>query len=170
MNLERFKRAQAQESNGFAAAMRELREGRKRGHWIWYIFPQLAGLGQSSMSTLYGLEGVAEATAYLRDAELRTRLVTATGVVADALRHVPPPALADLMGSEIDALKLISSITLFRGVAERLSQDDQSLHQEFVANANFILTVASAQGYPPCVFTERQLKSWLALEDPSEPN
>src|SRR5262245_45334987 len=115
-DLDRFKRAQ-EGPGGFAAALAELEAGRKRSHWIWYVFPQLAGLGQSAMAVRYGLQGVAEARAYLVDPELRDRLLRVTNAVLAQLQHESAPALADVMGSEIDALKLVSSMTLFREVA-----------------------------------------------------
>ena len=66
-DLERFKRAQDQPHSGFATALSELRSGRKTGHWIWYVFPQLSGLGTSDVSQIYGIADVTEATDYLRD-------------------------------------------------------------------------------------------------------
>jgi uncharacterized protein (DUF1810 family) len=72
--LQRFRDAQAKPHAGFAAALRELQAGRKTGHWIWYIFPQLAGLGQSPTAVYYGLAGAQEAADYLRDPVLGERL------------------------------------------------------------------------------------------------
>ena len=69
--LGRFKTAQANPRSGFTAALRELRAGQKRTHWIWSVFPQLAGLGASPMAVTYGLRDVDEATAYLQDPLLR---------------------------------------------------------------------------------------------------
>ena len=63
--LRRFRDAQAKPHAGFAAVLRELQAGRKTGHWIWYIFPQLAGLGQSPTAVYYGLAGAQEAADYL---------------------------------------------------------------------------------------------------------
>jgi len=144
--LDRFKQAQDGPS-GFAAALAELEAGRKRGHWIWYVFPQLAGLGQSSASILYGLQGTDEAIAYLRDRVLRDRLLRVTDAALAQLQREPAPALADVMGSEIDALKLVSSMTLFREVARRV--DDRDL----AAKAEAILEAAKSQGYRECEFT-----------------
>src|SRR5437660_1560996 len=80
-NLDRFRDAQDAPHAGFAAALRELQAGRKTGHWIWYVFPQLAGLGRSSTAVQYGLAGAEEAADYLRDRVLGERLVTAAAVV-----------------------------------------------------------------------------------------
>jgi uncharacterized protein (DUF1810 family) len=145
-DLDRFKHAQ-DGPGGFATALAELERGRKRSHWIWYIFPQLAGLGQSAAAIRYGLQGVDEATAYLRDPVLRDRLVRATAAVLVQLRRDPAPALVDVMGSEIDAVKLVSSMTLFREVARRI--DDH----EMAADTDAVLRAAKSQGYPECEFT-----------------
>jgi uncharacterized protein (DUF1810 family) len=145
-DLDRFKRAQ-EGAGGFATALAELEAGRKRSHWIWYIFPQLAGLGQSSAAIRYGLQGVDEATAYLRDAVLRDRLLRVTGATLTQLERDPVPRLVDVMGSEIDALKLVSSMTLFREVARRVDDPD------LAAKADAVLDTARREGYRECEFT-----------------
>jgi uncharacterized protein (DUF1810 family) len=178
--LDRFKRAQDDPHAGFEQALEEIRAGRKRGHWIWYVFPQLDGLGMSSMARAYGLDGEAEATAYLRDRQLRGRLLTITHAAAEQLaagRSASGGArrveggdgklrLSALMGSEIDATKLVSSLTLFAEVARRLAgsaaadEEDAEAAEEYAAMASTaaeILTIASSQGYPPCAFTRRVL-------------
>src|SRR5678810_620757 len=98
-DLDRFTTAQSAPHAGFQAALAELTAGRKTSHWIWYVFPQLAGLDQ-------------------------------------------------LMGSDIDALKLISSMTLFRHVARTLSAADPRPEFTVLADhADAILAAAGAQGY-----------------------
>ena len=149
-DLDRFKRAQ-EGAGSFATALAELEAGRKRSHWIWYIFPQLAGLGQSSAAIHYGLQGVEEATAYLRDPVLRDRLLRATDAVVTQLQRDPGRSLVDVMGSEIDALKLVSSMTLFREVARRASDPD------LAAKADALLDTARRQGYRECEFTRNRL-------------
>ena len=149
-DLDRFKRAQ-EGPDGFATALAELEAGRKRSHWIWYIFPQLAGLGASSASIRYGLQGSDEATAYLRDPVLRDRLLRVSTALLKQLERDPARALADVMGSEIDALKLVSSMTLFREIARRV--DDLDL----AATSAAILQDATRQGYRECEFTLRVL-------------
>src|SRR6187401_3720923 len=72
--LNRFIEAQNAARSGFDAALSELRAGQKRSHWIWYVFPQLRGLGSSPMADFYGIAGAAEAAAYLRDPLLGERL------------------------------------------------------------------------------------------------
>ena len=152
--------AQDAPHGGFDTALSELRAGRKQSHWIWYVFPQLAGLGQSSAAVYYGLDGAAEAAAYLNDGVLGDRLVATAAAVREHLTGARPPRLAALMGSEIDALKLVSSMTLFAHVARRLGAADP--RPRFVAlgeHAEAILAAAARQGYPRCGFTERHLTS-----------
>src|SRR6266508_989325 len=112
-SLGRFREAQDAPHAGFAAALAELKAGRKTSHWIWYVFPQLAGLGRSSTAVQYGLGGTAEAAAYLGDALLAGRLVAAAAAVRAQVTPADGRAggrgrfrLAEVMGSEIDALKL----------------------------------------------------------------
>jgi uncharacterized protein (DUF1810 family) len=104
-DLARFVSAQA---GALAAACDELRTGRKRTHWMWFVFPQLKGLGHSPRAQFYGLSGLAEATAYLQHPVLGPRLDTAVAVV-EASRAV---TLTALFGSPDDA-KFCSSMTLF---------------------------------------------------------
>jgi len=149
-DLDRFKHAQ-EGAAGFATALAELERGRKRSHWIWYIFPQLAGLGQSPAAIRYGLQDVDEARAYLSDPLLRDRLLRVTSAVLAQLQRDPAPELVDVMGSEIDALKLVSSMTLFREVAQRAGDVELS------AKIAEVLQRANAQGYRECEFTLRTL-------------
>lgn len=158
--LDRFRQAQDAPHAGYAVALSELQAGEKTGHWIWYVFPQLAGLGQSSTAVYYGLAGVEEAAAYLRDRVLGERLVTAADAVRARLSgtHGRPIRLAGLMGSEIDALKLVSSMTLFGHVARTLhAADPQPRLAAMAAHADAILAAAAAQGYARCAYTEAQL-------------
>ena len=89
-------------------AVRELRAGRKTGHWIWYEFPQLAGLGRSSMSVRFAISGLDEARAYLAHPVLGPRLVECCEAL---LAHRGRDAV-DILGP-IDAVKVRSSMTLF---------------------------------------------------------
>jgi uncharacterized protein (DUF1810 family) len=108
-DLDRF--VQAQEAD-YARALSELSAGRKRTHWMWYIFPQLAGLGRSSTAARYSISGTAEAAAYLAHPVLGPRLVACAEAV---LRHQGVTAAA-IFGSP-DDLKLRSSATLFASVS-----------------------------------------------------
>lgn len=155
-NLDRFRQAQDAPHAGYAAALRELQAGEKTGHWIWYVFPQLAGLGQSSTAVYYGVDSVEEAAAYLRDPVLGARLV---GAAAAARAHLAgagarPIRLLALMGSEIDARKLVSSMTLFGHVART---DSQPHGAAMAAHADAILAAAAAQGYDRCAYTADRL-------------
>jgi uncharacterized protein (DUF1810 family) len=162
-DLDRFKQAQDSRHAGHATALAELRAGRKTSHWIWYVFPQLRGLGRSSMAVRYALAEVAEAAEYLRDPVLAQRLVAATAAVRG---HVAPvrgagAPLDVVMGSDIDALKLVSSMTLFARVAAQMIAGGDSRKElaDLVTDAEAILSAAAAQGYERCAHTERALAS-----------
>jgi uncharacterized protein (DUF1810 family) len=158
-NLDRFRDAQDAPHAGFAAALRELQAGRKTGHWIWYVFPQLAGLGRSSTAVQYGLAGAEEADDYLRDRVLGERLIAAAAAVRMHLANARPVRLEELMGSQIDALKLVSCMTLFRQVAKTLGAvDPRPQFAAMAEHADIILAAAAAQGYGRCTYTEEHLR------------
>ena len=106
-NLQRFIEAQ-NNADTYRNALKEIGAGRKEGHWMWYIFPQLRGLGRSETATYYGLIGKAEAKAYLSDKVLGGRLRE----ICNSLAQVKGKTAADIFGP-IDAMKLRSSMTLF---------------------------------------------------------
>ncbi len=108
--LSRFVEAQRGE---YDRALAELRAGRKRSHWIWYMFPQLRGLGRSGMAQRFGLSGIEEARAYLAHPVLGERLRES---VAAVLAWAPSLTAQALMG-DLDAVKLRSSLTLFEAAA-----------------------------------------------------
>ncbi len=91
------------------AARAELRAGRKTGHWIWFVFPQIAGLGQSAMARRYAIGSIDEARAYLDHPVLAERLRSCIGDLA----ALPPDVTAEQVMGGIDAIKLRSSLTLF---------------------------------------------------------
>jgi uncharacterized protein (DUF1810 family) len=156
-SLERFKDAQNQAYAGYETALAEMQAGRKRSHWIWYIFPQLAGLGASQMSLVYGMADVAEAHAYLRDTVLRERLLTVATAARDHVKKGVP--LDTLMGGEIDAQKLVSSMTLFGAVARRLLAAEQNDDYRAIEGvAEELLASADREGYPRCAFTLQRLQ------------
>ena len=156
MSLKRFHDAQDSRSVGYEAALAEMRRGHKTSHWIWYIFPQLAGLGQSATARAYGLTDLAEACSYLRDPLLRERYEEIIHVVDNQL--AAGRSLEDLMGSTIDALKLVSSLTLFRAAAQRLAAGDAGF--ENLANrCDSILQKTARQGYPMCVRTLAEISN-----------
>jgi len=108
-DLERFVEAQERVYDGVLA---ELRSGRKTGHWIWYVFPQVAGLGSSAMSQTYAISSLSEAIAYLAHPVLGTRLRECADIVLD----IRDRTAEEIFGS-IDAMKLRSSMTLFHRAA-----------------------------------------------------
>ena len=104
-DLNRFVRAQEAD---YVGALAEIRSGRKRSHWMWYVFPQFAGLGLSAMSQRYAINSLAEARAYLAHPILGPRLIE----IADAVLNVQGRTAHEIFGSP-DDLKLSSSATLF---------------------------------------------------------
>ncbi len=122
-DLDRFKKAQEED---YPYALQEIKAGRKQSHWIWYIFPQLKGLGFSSMSEYYGIDGRAEAQAYIADSVLRARLVE----ISQALLALESNNPTQVMGYP-DDLKLKSCMTLFAQVAPDLPVFEQVLQKFF---------------------------------------
>ena len=108
-DLARFVRAQRTD---YAGAVAELRRGHKVGHWIWYVFPQIAGLGMSPTSQHYAISSLAEARAYLAHPDLGPRLIECARLLLST-----PNRSADQILGGIDALKVRSSMTLF-GLAD----------------------------------------------------
>ncbi len=104
-DLSRFVDAQV---DTYASALDELRGGKKRTHWMWFVFPQLRGLGHSAMAQRYGIAGLDEARAYLRHPLLGARLAECTRAM---LAHAGTP-LAAILGFP-DDLKFVSCMTLF---------------------------------------------------------
>jgi uncharacterized protein (DUF1810 family) len=109
MSLDRF--IQAQEKT-YAGALAELKAGQKTGHWIWWVFPQLRGLGTSHNSTYYGLADEAEARAYIQHPVLGLRYCDCVHAAYMQLYGKKKTPL-ELMGSETDVMKLQSSLELF---------------------------------------------------------
>lgn len=119
--LQRFVDAQ---SRNFDAALSELRRGRKRTHWMWYVFPQLRGLGTSHMATRYGLNGIEEARAYLDHPVLGRRLFAC---VDAALSH--RTRTAESIFGHPDCLKFRSCLTLFERAAPGEPEFAEALDQ-----------------------------------------
>ena len=108
-DLARFVTAQA---DSHATALAELRRGRKASHWMWFVFPQITGLGHSPTARHYAIRSAAEARAYLAHPLLGPRLLEATAAAMAA------PGSAEAVFGGIDAIKLRSSMTLFAAVAD----------------------------------------------------
>ncbi|GAB4155046.1 MAG: DUF1810 domain-containing protein [Cyanobacteria bacterium J069] len=122
-DLNRFVKAQASD---YARALAEIRQGRKRSHWMWFIFPQYAGLGFSATSQHYAIKSLAEAEAYLQHPILGARLVEC----AEAVLLVNGQSAYEIFGSP-DDLKLRSCTTLFAQVSPAGSVFQQLLDQYF---------------------------------------
>jgi uncharacterized protein (DUF1810 family) len=121
--LERFTAAQ---KNHFAIALKEIKEGRKRSHWMWYIFPQVQGLGFSENSKLYAITVLEEAAAFLQHPILGSRLTN----ICNALLALKTKNAHAIFGSPDDA-KLKSSMTLFALVPNADTVFQQVLDQFF---------------------------------------
>jgi uncharacterized protein (DUF1810 family) len=121
MDLERF--VTAQDSAGtYRRAVAELRNGRKTSHWMWFVFPQIAGLGRSGMAQAYAINDLAEAQAYLAHPVLGPRLVECADIVASLTGLT-----AEHIFGGIDAIKLRSSMTLFAH-----ADPDQTIFQQVI--------------------------------------
>jgi uncharacterized protein (DUF1810 family) len=121
MDLERF--VTAQDSAGtYRRAVAELRNGRKTSHWMWFVFPQIAGLGRSAMAQAYAINDLAEAQAYLAHPVLGPRLVECADIVVS---H--SGLTAEHIFGGIDAIKLRSSMTLFAH-----ADPDQTIFQQVI--------------------------------------
>ena len=131
--LDRFLDA---DRDNFVRALAEIEGGRKQSHWMWYIFPQVRGLGASATSQLYSIQDVGEAEAYLQHPVLGAHYRQ----LVDAVWHQVVErqvSVRSLFGSPDDA-KLVSSLTLFAGIAHRLGHTDRAL-ATFLHRADQIL-------------------------------
>ncbi|MBQ7364822.1 MAG: DUF1810 domain-containing protein [Clostridia bacterium] len=124
LDTERFLIAQ---ESAYPIALREMQAGQKRSHWIWYIFPQLTSLGRSDTAKYYGIDTLADAKAYLSHPILGQRLCEITDQI---LKHTNRDPVR-LMGSYVDAVKLRSSMTLFREAADDPTRFDAVLAHYF---------------------------------------
>ena len=105
-NLNRFLGAQ---ESFYADALKEIKQGYKQSHWIWFIFPQMRGLGRSPMAENYGIASIEEARAYLENPTLKQRLIEISTAL---LKHKGKSTAYEILGT-IDAIKVRSSMTLF---------------------------------------------------------
>jgi uncharacterized protein (DUF1810 family) len=127
-DLERFLGAQDPD---FEDVLVELRRGRKEGHWMWYVFPQLKGLGHSRMADKFGISSRAEAEAYLAHPILGSRLIECAHLV----NLIEGRSIEEIFG-EIDTLKFRSSMTLFAEVAADGSVFTAALRRYFAGQAD----------------------------------
>jgi uncharacterized protein (DUF1810 family) len=127
-HLDRFVTAQ---DGVYASAAAELRAGRKSGHWMWFVFPQIAGLGMSAISQRYGIASLDEARAYLAHPVLGPRLAECARILTELDGH----SAEEVFGG-IDAVKLRSCMTLFARASEDDSVYDAVLDQYFGGEAD----------------------------------
>ncbi|MDB6060992.1 MAG: calpastatin [Verrucomicrobiaceae bacterium] len=125
--LQRFVDAQ---NPVYGQVLRELQQGRKTGHWIWFIFPQISGLGQSQISKIFAIASVAEAEAYILHSILGPRLRECTQIVNGHAAH----SIEHMLG-DIDAMKFCSSMTLFAHATTQNSEFIEAVRRYF--NAEF---------------------------------
>jgi uncharacterized protein (DUF1810 family) len=123
VDLSRFLKAQ---ESDYEQALSEIKSGQKRTHWMWYIFPQIDGLGSSSTARLYSIKSIEEARAYLDHPLLGARLIEC----AEAVANVEGRPIAAILGS-LDDLKLKSCATLFATVAPPGSVFDRILEKYY---------------------------------------
>jgi uncharacterized protein (DUF1810 family) len=124
-DLERFVTAQ-DNAGTYDRAVAELRAGRKATHWMWFVFPQIAGLGYSPASRTYAISSLDEARAYLAHPVLGPRLIECAAILTAV-----PARTAEHVFGEVDALKLCSSMTLFMHTAPGEPVFRQVLDQYF---------------------------------------
>ena len=149
MALQRFIDAQDREGT-YANALAEIRAGHKQSHWIWYILPNLRGLGYSETARFYAIDGQIEAAAYYRHPLLGERLTVVAEAVVTAV--TAGHTLEGIFG-DVDAKKTISCMTLFQIVGTNTTVQDCAHHQRFQAAAQTILATGESQGLPRCVKT-----------------
>lgn len=151
-NFDHFIEAQSQKRDGLATALKQLSEGAKTSHWIWYIFPQI-GLGTSPQARRFAISSADEAVAYLRHRNLGPAYLECLLEVAKFISDSDRPiveSLDTLFGSEIDRIKFISSITLFGEVATMYEGIYEGPQFEHTAR---IWADLQAKGLTPCSAT-----------------
>ncbi len=131
-DLKRFLDAQ---ENDFERALAEIKRGRKQSHWMWYIFPQIAGLGSSETSRFYAIKDRAEAELYLAHPVLGARLIE----ISEALLEIEGKTANQIFGSP-DDMKLKSSMTLF-GALKNTNPVFQSVLDEYFNGTNDLRTL-----------------------------
>lgn len=149
MSLQRF--IDAQEGDGmYAIALAEIRAGRKQSHWIWYILPNLRGLGYSETARFYAIEGQSEALAYYQNPLLGARLTEVAEAIVTALSA--GKTLEEVFG-DVDAKKTISCMTLFDNIGTNAAVQRCAHQQRLHVASKRILAAGEAQGLPRCAKT-----------------
>ena len=131
MNYEISRFMKAHQSD-YQRALSEIKNGKKVSHWMWYIFPQIKGLGRSSMSEYYGIQDLDEAKAYLADPILGKHLIE----ICDALLSLDTNDATEVMGRPDDR-KLKSSMTLFDTATDSLDVFQMVLDKYYHANKDY---------------------------------
>jgi len=139
-DLQRFVDAQ---DSAIEQVYKELREGRKRGHWMWFVFPQLRGLGHSDMAIKFGISSLQEAVAYLKHAVLGPRLRTCSQFVI----LVEGRSIEQIFGYP-DYLKFRSSMTLFARATSENQVFNNALQRYFVGECDSLTIERLGQGEP----------------------
>jgi len=156
VGLDRFLKAQEHgDPATYAVALRELRQGSKDSHWIWYVFPQLQGLGYSGHARYYGLRDLEEARAYLLEPTLCHRYREALSALVSAMAK--GRGIISIL-SDVDALKTVSSATLFHQV---LRNTDTPLPEALMAISNLmdeLFVLIQVDGLQPCLRTQEMLR------------
>lgn len=129
-NLERFVSAQDLDDT-YGRALEELRRGRKVTHWMWFVFPQITGLGHSAMTERYAIASLSEARAYWEHPVLGLRLLECSSIVASAEANTAVPIFGG-----IDAQKLRSCMTLFRSAAPEAEIFQRVLDRHFAGTVD----------------------------------
>jgi uncharacterized protein (DUF1810 family) len=159
VHLERFRDGYRHD---LGRALGELEQGRKRSHWMWFMFPQVAGLGTSPMAAHYAIHSRGEAKAFLRDPDLGPGYQELVDAVWRQI--IGRGATIQMLFGQPDDQKLVSSLTLFAGVAAELG-DEWTLG---LIKANEILDRAAEQGLPRCAATQRFLVGDTCPRDRSD--
>ena len=170
VDVGRFVAAQ-REDDTIATALRELRAGRKRSHWVWFVLPNVAGLGSSGTAKEFAIASREEAEAFVANAELRSNLVAAVEAVGKWARK-GKPKLDVVMGSAVDTRKLVSCCVLFETVARQRQQQQQrrrvgggadveeQQYAALVEACRVVLDAAEEQGWGTCTFTRAKMVEW----------
>ncbi|HCH62031.1 MAG TPA: DUF1810 domain-containing protein [Deltaproteobacteria bacterium] len=144
-NLSRFHERAAE--GWHAIALRELSSGQKQSHWMWWVFPQLDGLGNSPLANRYALEDDDESRSFVEDPILRSNLTEVTAAVVRALQAGRSPQA--LMGNATDVRKLVSALTLFAAVCDPDAASEQALR----SSCERALGLLATHGHPRCAYT-----------------
>lgn len=149
VELQRF----LQVRGGHDRALSEIRAGRKRSHWMWFVFPQVAGLGFSQTAQRYAVTSIGEARSYLADPQLGPDYVEMVDAVFEQVVE-GGVRVRDLFGSP-DDLKLVSSLTLFSAAARTAG----TAFADLTTRAEAILDAAEIEGLPRCSVTTAVVSS-----------